>query len=171
MAEVVEQMPNGVDHIVVSVGSGGTLAGIVLGNLLSGLNATVWAVCACDDAAEFTAVLRNIAAEIDCPLPADLPLHFVESGVGEGYAVSTPAELEHITALAKATGVVLDPVYSGKALYAFMNFVDALPVAACPVRPGQSVLFVHTGGQMGGMAQDKLDLQEPLVEGAGVLDK
>ena len=34
--------------------------------------------------------------------------------VGDGYAVSTTAELEFIQRVAEQTGVVLDPVYSGK---------------------------------------------------------
>lgn len=57
-----------------------------------------------------------------------------------------------------ATGVVLDPVYSGKALHAFLSDVKASPEAWS----GSNVLFVHTGGLLG--MYEKIDQLQPIVE-------
>ena len=70
----------------------------------------------------------------------------VYSGKGQGYARSTAEELDFISSFAVETGIVLDPVYSGKAMYHFMTHVleddpDSFK--------DQNLLFVHTGGALG----------------------
>ena len=66
----------------------------------------------------------------------------LEDRVGLGYAQSTEEELAFLTEVAQATGVVLDPVYSGKAALGM--------VADLKERPGaKRVCFVHTGGLLG----------------------
>lgn len=67
-------------------------------------------------------------------------------------------ELQTVVDVARATGVVLDPVYSGKALHGFMKDVRANPEAWA----GSRVLFVHTGGLLG-MYEKTAQLQ-PIVE-------
>jgi 1-aminocyclopropane-1-carboxylate deaminase/D-cysteine desulfhydrase-like pyridoxal-dependent ACC family enzyme len=70
----------------------------------------------------------------------------VYPGHGVGYARSTSEELRFIAKVAASTGIVLDPVYSGKALFNLAN------IAACQTEvfmPGQRVLFLHTGGTLG----------------------
>mmetsp|Transcript_9705 Transcript_9705/g.18139 ORF Transcript_9705/g.18139 Transcript_9705/m.18139 type:complete len:208 (-) Transcript_9705:110-733(-) len=64
---------------------------------------------------------------------------------GSGYAVSTTAELGTITNVAKTTGVVLDPVYNGKAFHVFVREVEQ----AASEWEGRRVLFLHTGGLLG----------------------
>ncbi|KAG2450414.1 hypothetical protein HYH02_004916 [Chlamydomonas schloesseri] len=80
---------------------------------------------------------------------------------GAGYAISTEAELATVQEVAAATGVVLDPVYSGKAVHALLQEVRADPDAW----RGRTVLFVHTGGLLG--MYDKLDQLGPLVSARG----
>ncbi|KAG2441034.1 hypothetical protein HXX76_003887 [Chlamydomonas incerta] len=80
---------------------------------------------------------------------------------GAGYAISTEEELATVQAVAAATGVVLDPVYSGKAVHALLAEVAADPGAWC----GRTVLFVHTGGLLG--MYDKMDQLGPLVQSRG----
>jgi hypothetical protein len=48
-------------------------------------------------------------------------------GQGDGYAVSTHDELRFIGTLAETTGVVLDPVYSGKAMFNFVKLAKSRP--------------------------------------------
>ncbi len=72
----------------------------------------------------------------------------IENGVGSGYAVSTPGELDRIAHIARATGVLLDPVYSGKAALGMIRDLEANPLDG-------SVLFIHTGGMLGMF--DKID--------------
>jgi len=64
--------------------------------------------------------------------------------VGEGYGLPTPGMVEAVTLLARTEGVVLDPVYSGKAMAGLIDLV----------RKGhfgrqQNVVFLHTGGAVG----------------------
>ena len=73
----------------------------------------------------------------------------IEQGVGAGYAISTPQELEKIAHIAKTTGIVLDPVYSGKAVLGMLR--DLEDKVDKPLR----VLFIHTGGMLGMF--DKID--------------
>lgn len=67
-------------------------------------------------------------------------------------------ELQTVVDVAMATGVVLDPVYSGKALHGFLHEVKAAPEEW----QGSKVLFVHTGGLLG--MYDKSSQLQPIVE-------
>jgi 1-aminocyclopropane-1-carboxylate deaminase/D-cysteine desulfhydrase-like pyridoxal-dependent ACC family enzyme len=64
---------------------------------------------------------------------------------GSGYAISTREELGFVKEVAETTGVILDPVYSGKALYQFTQDVLKDPSKWL----GKKVLFLHTGGLLG----------------------
>ena len=73
--------------------------------------------------------------------------------MGDGYAVSTSSELRFIVDVARATGVVLDPVYSGKAARGMAADLKARPCA--------SACFIHTGGLFG--LYDKTEQLKPLL--------
>lgn len=80
---------------------------------------------------------------------------------GAGYAISREEELQATMCVAQATGVVLDPVYSGKAWAALAAEMAAAPGAW----RGRRVLFLHTGGLLG--LYDKAAQLQPLVAGLG----
>ncbi|GFR47123.1 hypothetical protein Agub_g8810 [Astrephomene gubernaculifera] len=80
---------------------------------------------------------------------------------GSGYAISTDEELRTTQAVSAATGVVLDPVYGGKAVYCMLREMYDNPHEW----RGRTVLFVHTGGLLG--MYDKLDQLGPLVQAHG----
>ena len=70
----------------------------------------------------------------------------VHNGKGRGYAVSSDEELRFISQFAVETGICLDPVYSGKALYHFLTKV----LEEEPEKyQGKRILFWHTGGALG----------------------
>ena len=71
------------------------------------------------------------------------------SGHGIGYAKSTSEELAFLFSVSSTTGVILDPVYSGKALYHFVEKVIMNEEYSSIFRPGQKMLFIHTGGVFG----------------------
>ena len=83
------------------------------------------------------------AAVSDVRALVDATLVYHEA-TGAGYGVSTAKELEFLAALARDTGVLLDPTYSGKAFFALAQAL-ADPAQATRFR-GRRVLFVHTGG-------------------------
>jgi D-cysteine desulfhydrase len=67
---------------------------------------------------------------------------------GPAYAVSTPEQRRLIASVAQHAGIVLDPVYTGKAFAGLMDL--AAPGGALE---GKRLLFVHTGGLPGLLAQ------------------
>ncbi len=60
----------------------------------------------------------------------------------QGYAISRSDELQLVTEIATSTGIILDPVYSGKAAKGFMSSVEQEPEKW----HGRRILFLHTGG-------------------------
>lgn len=148
------------DHVVFACGSGGTAAGITIGMALAfealegSLAPKVHAMGVCDDPDYFYDYVAGIANEMGLKVTAGVSTkeyireHMIaHQGKGKGYAASTPEELEFITALALETGVVLDPVYSGKALYHF--FTSELQNDEAEKYRGTNILFWHTGGALG----------------------
>ena len=137
------------DVIVNAIGSGGTSAGLILGAKKHGLSARVRGVCVCDDAATFRPLIARLCREtierydltetID-----DAAIEIIEGYVGLGYGQSRPEELAVLLELARTEGVVLDPVYTGKAMFALRSELDA-----GRLEPARNVLFVHTGGIFG----------------------
>jgi 1-aminocyclopropane-1-carboxylate deaminase/D-cysteine desulfhydrase-like pyridoxal-dependent ACC family enzyme len=84
----------------------------------------------------------------------------LEQHVGLGYAQSTEEELKFITEVSRQTGVVLDPVYSGKAARGMAQDLQQQRQAGdTPKR----VLFIHTGGLLG--LYEKSDQLAPLLQG------
>jgi 1-aminocyclopropane-1-carboxylate deaminase/D-cysteine desulfhydrase-like pyridoxal-dependent ACC family enzyme len=65
--------------------------------------------------------------------------------VGLGYAQATDEELSYALEVARATGVCLDPVYTGKAALGMARDLRARPVSRA--------LFIHTGGLLGTFAK------------------
>ena len=146
-AELAPQLPaGGIDALALACGSGGTVAGVALGCHLAGLGCQVLAFGVCDDPAYFSAHIAGIYAQMGVPeadaAAALATIRFVQSR-GAGYAQSTDAELRSIAECARATGVLLDPVYTGKALHGL------LAELATGAWAGRTVVFLHTGGLRG----------------------
>ncbi|KAL9683245.1 hypothetical protein QQ045_015064 [Rhodiola kirilowii] len=160
--EIEKQVVNengsvGIDDIVVACGSGGTIAGLSVASSLSKLKTKVHAYCVCDDPDYFYDFTQVILDDIHaCVSSRDIVSIINAKGIG--YAMSTSDELTFIKDIAAATGVVLDPVYSGKAVYAMMKDMTENPAKW----EGRKVLFIHTGGLLG--MYDKVDQLTPLAE-------
>ena len=137
------------DAIVHAVGSGGTSAGLELGARLFGLSAKIWGINVCDNAAYFRDLIHRIASEaierFDLPVTlAAEEIGIIDGYVGRGYALSSPEELQAIVEVARREGLVLDPVYSGKAFFALAREIHGSHLAGA-----RNVLFIHTGGIYG----------------------
>jgi D-cysteine desulfhydrase len=81
------------------------------------------------------------AALLGAPAPAREAVVALDEWVGPGYSLPTTEMVEAIRLLARLEGVLLDPVYTGKA---FAGLVGLIRRGA--FQPGERVLFVHTGG-------------------------
>ncbi len=78
--------------------------------------------------------------EVEIPVPEEaIEVH--DGHVGPGYAVPTPAMRAAVELLARTEGVLLDPVYTGKAM---AGLIDLVRCGA--FRANQNAVFLHTGG-------------------------
>lgn len=145
-------------YIVCATGSGGTQAGLTAGAALHALNAEVYGVAVCDDEAYFKSKVRNdlrdwqqryaVALDIE-----SLPINVIDGYVGPGYAKATPDVFATIKRLASVEGIVLDPVYTGKAFHAMLSEIEKGRFRDC-----HDVAFIHTGGVFGLFPQrDQID--------------
>jgi D-cysteine desulfhydrase len=138
--------------VVYACGSGGTGAGLVTGAKLLGLAAKgirVAGVNVCDDRAYFLDVIGRTCADMEArwSLGANVTaddIELVDGHVGAGYAKSRPEELATIRDVCRSDGVVLDPVYTGKAFHGVVT-----ELKQNPQRFGSTVAFIHTGGMFG----------------------
>ncbi len=93
---------------------------------------------------------------VDCDVDA-LTIVVNDHYIGPGYAKATPEVFETIRQLARTEGLLLDPVYSGKAFHGLLEEIRAGRLTG-----QRDVVFVHTGGLFGLMAQrSELTLRRP----------
>lgn len=150
-------------HIITATGSGGTQAGLTVGSVLHGIDASVWGINVCDDEAYFQRKvrqdidewLRQYAAHIDAGFAFDpATIRVIDGYVGSGYAQASSAVFATIRRVAGTEGVILDPVYTGKAFHGMLQ-----EIAAGRFSDSDDIVFVHTGGLFGLFPQhDQLQL-------------
>jgi D-cysteine desulfhydrase family pyridoxal phosphate-dependent enzyme len=150
IAELVEQMPPP-DVIVHSTSSGGTQAGLVAGCRLLGLPTRVIGVSADDTSQSLQLQVRDIIDGIADLLQLDrevlsrgTPAEVDDRFVGDGYGIPTDASREAMELAARIEAIFLDPTYTAKAMAALIEYVGRQTFSE-----NQTVLFWHTGGQVG----------------------
>ena len=140
--------------VVCAVGSGGTFAGLALGFKHLNLGVRVIGIPVCDDANYFRQRITAIADDACTRFgltrlePQDIVL--VDGFQGRGYALNTPEELALIRDVARRDGLIVDPVYSGKAFRALTHIAQEQTA-----RLGGDTVFLHTGGIFGLLAKSK----------------
>jgi L-cysteate sulfo-lyase len=135
-----------IDCVVLGTGSTGTQSGLVCG--LEGANAgiDVLGICVRRPKGPQEEAVRKLAIETAdyVGVRGGIPRERITANgdyVGEGYGIPTAGTLEAIRIAAEQEGLLLDPVYSGKAM-------DGL-IDLCRggfFRADQNVVFLHTGG-------------------------
>ena len=135
-------------HIVTATGSGGTQAGLTLGTALHRLPATVWGVNVCDDEQYFIDKVAADAADWRQRYPQvpsiDVQPRVLDGYVGQGYGIADEHVFELIAQLSRLEGLVLDPVYTGKAFAGMLAEIAAGRFEGCT-----DIVFIHTGGIFG----------------------
>lgn len=141
------------EAIVLATGSGGTQAGWLLGTRLLGAGWCVEGYTVSREAADVRAEVARLATEaagllgLDWRCPANGAL--VHGGfIGAGYGIPSPEAAAAIRRVARAEGVLLDPVYTGKAMAGFLEH-RRLGLASW-----RSAVFLHTGGEPAFFAGD-----------------
>jgi D-cysteine desulfhydrase family pyridoxal phosphate-dependent enzyme len=161
VAKQLKEKGTEADRMVFPSGSAGTQAGILVGVKALGLKARVEGICDGANADEVLPKIKALAAETISLLGLDIRLadeDFVLHGTyGQpGYGVITTAEREAIRLLARTEGVIVDPVYTGRALSGLIDLIRQGVYAET-----ETVLFWHTGGMAGLFAR----AAEMLVDG------
>ena len=134
-----------IDNIVVPSGSAGTHAGMVVGMYGCNANIPIYGVNVSRPREVQEPLVRKLvkatAERVGAgPIP-DSAVDCNGDYFGTGYSLPTDSMLEAVTLLARTEGILLDPVYSGKAMAGMIDFVRKGKFAK-----GSNLLFLHTGG-------------------------
>ncbi len=160
--ELLEQ-DTGFDHIVLASSSGGTQAGLVAGGRWGGFRGQILGVSVDQPQEALRTRIAEIASSIGPLLGrADVfsadEIQVTDRYRGGGYAVLGDLEREAIRLFARMEGILLDPVYTGRAAGAMLDLI-----ASGQIGPDERVLFWHTGGTPALFAYADLLIDRPTV--------
>lgn len=142
-------LSNDPDWIVFATSSGGTQAGLVTGARYHNFRGKVLGISVDEAAETLQKRVAGIANDVSKQLELDISISWEEIRVnddylGEGYAMAGDLEADAIRLFARLEGLLLDPVYTGRAVGGMIDLI----------RSGffskeETVLFWHTGGTPG----------------------
>jgi len=136
-----------ISHVVLSTGSSGTQAGLLTGLRLAGSSARVVGI-SCGEpgsvkAAKVEVIAGRVLERLDEPawegFGKDTEVH--DGYAGPGYGSPTQAGEAAIRLLATTEGILLDPVYTGKAMAGLIGLLEG-----DVLKDARDVVFLHTGG-------------------------
>lgn len=135
--------------IVCATGSGGTQGGLTVGAEIHQLGCKVWGVNVCDDEQYFIDKVREDVSDWQQRYAQgyryeNIEVNVIDGYVGPGYGKATPEIFQTIATIASSEGIVLDPVYTGKAFHGLIQELEAGRFNDC-----DDLIFVHTGGLFG----------------------
>lgn len=149
LVQQADEMGLTIDRLVTATGSAGTHAGLVVG--LQGVNAGIpvlgIGVRLPKDRQEANVFRLAEATAEYCGVRGGIPRESVVANcdyVGEGYGIPTPGMAEAVQMLARLEGILLDPVYSGKAMAGMIDLIRKGEIGS-----NETVVFLHTGGAVG----------------------
>lgn len=134
------------EELVVASGSGGTHAGLLAGAALFGFPGTIRGISVRHPAEAQATRIRSLAGETLSFLESDATIgkddvRVADDWVGPGYSIPDERTLEAIHLFAEEEGILLDPVYTGKAAAGLIGLIRA-----GKFNSNTDVLFWHTGG-------------------------
>lgn len=136
-AELISELHHPYDHIVVAAGTGTTAAGLQLGLSREGRSSQLHAIAVLKGAGFLREEVARLGVNPD-QIDFHLDFHF------SGYAKVKPELISFIQGFVSRTGIMLEPTYTGKMVYAVYDLIQQGKI------PAQSrVLLIHTGGLTG----------------------
>ncbi|TNE95419.1 MAG: pyridoxal-phosphate dependent enzyme [Deltaproteobacteria bacterium] len=136
------------DHIFHATGSGGTASGLLAGRAVTGMNCSLHTINVCDDEEYFKkrifGILDDFERQFDIKVSTE-NFHIHDGFVGEGYALASDQLYEQIKSFCGDTGILLDPVYTGKAFFGMQEVIKRENLEG-------KILFLHTGGAFANFA-------------------
>ncbi len=146
LKELLGQMERPPDRVVFSTSSGGTHAGMVVGADRSGYKGELLGISIDEPLEELQQMVSAIASECSRLLgrprvfaPGDI--HACADYLGAGYGIMGPPEREAIELFARTEGILLDPVYTGRAAAGMIDLIRRGVIGK-----GETIVFWHTGG-------------------------
>ena len=161
MKELIDQNYHP-DWIVFASSSGGTQAGLVAGARSFGFKGKVLGISVDESGADLQATVATLASATLDTLgePANfLPQDILVSAsyLGGGYGVMGAAEISAIRLFAQQEGLLLDPVYTGRAAAGMIDLIHK-----GFFKQEETVLFWHTGGTPALFSEKYAQLAEPI---------
>jgi D-cysteine desulfhydrase family pyridoxal phosphate-dependent enzyme len=160
MKEFIEQGMD-VDTIVLASSSGGTQAGLVLGARLFGFKGEILGISIDHPAQMMRSKIAGLATEASEQIgekivfaPEEVKVN--DDFISPGYAVMTDLEKNAINLFARNEGILLDPVYTGRAAGGMIDLITRKTFYQ-----GQHILFWHTGGVPALFAQPYQTILQP----------
>ena len=142
--ELAEQLP-GDAWVCCTNGSAGTHAGLVLGSLLHGKAVRVQGFSVWQPAAPLKAqtagLVREAASLLGRSIDGEAAVHVDDGYLGPRYGRTNPEAMAAIEMVAGLEGILLDHIYTGKAMSGVLDYIRRGMIPA-----GERVVFVHTGG-------------------------
>ena len=131
------------DAIVSATGSGGTYAGLTYGAKLFLPGTRSVGIGVCDDPFEDIAfeLMTGLKELLEADAPVEKEDIHIRFCIGPGYAIPSPEGCAAVRRLARSEGILVDPVYTGKALAGFFQLLEDGYFMG-----EENILFVHTGG-------------------------
>jgi 1-aminocyclopropane-1-carboxylate deaminase len=136
-SELVNELTDTYDHVFCACGTGTTAAGIINGLSEHKLSTQFHGI----------PVLKNgafLRKDIDPYLERPIEYHLHTAYHFGGYGKVSDGLLEFVKQFVASTGILIDPVYTGKMLYALYDLA-----AKGNFEPGSRILAIHTGGVWG----------------------
>ncbi|CAN5145688.1 D-cysteine desulfhydrase [soil metagenome] len=133
------------DHITVASGSAGTHPGLPVGLLAANAGLPLTCINVRRPTEEQEGNVHKLSLEtaafVGAPEVPRSAVRALGDWVGGGYSITTEGMVEAVKMFASLEGVLLDPVYTGKAAAGLIGLIRRGEFTR-----GQRVLFVHTGG-------------------------
>jgi len=134
------------DWIVLASSSGGTQAGLILGAQQTGFSGRILGISVDKSEEELESLIAKLASQTAAWLGIDKKIESEDVLVNDaycqaGYGVLQPVETEAIRLFARTEGILLDPVYTGRAAAGLIDLIRKGFFS-----PDETVLFWHTGG-------------------------
>jgi len=154
-----------IDRVVVGSGSSGTHGGMVAGFLGNNIRIPIVGIGVSRDPADQEPLVHKEAQAVMDLLGTGMtvPREAVRSVGGywqPKYSVPNAAMVEAVQLLARTEGIPLDPVYTGKIMAGLIGLARK-----GELRPGENVLFLHTGGLPSLHAYERVVLDETAMRG------
>ncbi len=144
LAEQAKALDINFDYVVVASGSGGTHAGILAGAAHFKQPWRTLGVSVSGQPLEQRHKIETILSDLENYLPGqwtNLTVDVDADRIGAGYGQPTQQAVAAIRLVAETEAILLDPVYTGKAMAGLMDFVQTQQL-----NNGKRILFWHTGG-------------------------